>query len=196
MRYPCTDPGFTHLYKDVAIPATGVHTWQSAYVWEPTTPTTNGVASCTGTAACSECDATQTETVSATFQVIRDTDGVTDGEAVYTATFTKECFTQQTFVIAIPKEEHVHSWTYTYSGTGSQCTATRTCVPCGATENETAEGQLVKIYPATKDAAGKTVYTCVFQNSYFNENFTEHVVEIPANTPLLHHGGWQADIRV
>ena len=77
---------------------------------------------------------------------------------------------------------------YTYTWSGSECTATRVCPGCQKTETETVRGQVVSATPATKYSAGKATYNAVFEDADFNDNATDgctgYEVVLPANTPF------------
>ncbi len=187
IRYYCTDEGYEHLYIEGSIPATGNHNYDYTYTWNPTAPTSNGIAECTAYRECSVCHTHDTETVSASYKVTTTPSDV-DGAGLYTATFENAYFEQQTKTIVIPQDEHVHTWVYTYSWAGTKCTAERDCEPCNGHEEETVSGVLVSIIsPARSTVAGSAIYTATFEKADFNVNDTNsvrqnHKCEIPANT--------------
>ena len=122
----------------------------------------NDNMSCTATMVCENDPSHEvTETVKATVQTTAAT-CTTSGSIVYTATFSKEGFANQTKSETIGKLGHNYGDpTYTWSADYSSCTAEKKCGRCSASVSETGDVSSVTT-DATCKVEGKTVYTAYF----------------------------------
>ena len=188
-------PAFTTQTKDITdIPSVG-HDWEEPeYVWS------EDGKSCKATRVCKN-DSSHKETEDA---IITDKVKIAptcteSGTTEYTATFSNSVFTNQTKnVVDIPATGH--SWkesTYTWSGDGKRCTATRVCNNDSShVETEDATITSAVEQSATCTEKGTTKYTAKFNNNAFATQ-TKSVVDISATG---HKWGsveysWSADNR-
>ena len=93
-----TNDAFTTQTKDVEIPATG-HDWaEVTYTWSDDNSTVTALKACNNN---HEHDIT--ETVNTSYEVTTAPTFETEGEGVYTATFTNNIFETQTKTVVVPK---------------------------------------------------------------------------------------------
>ncbi|MBR5318199.1 MAG: hypothetical protein IKU46_01205, partial [Peptococcaceae bacterium] len=146
-------------------------------------------SSCTATWTCNRenCDAKDTETVTAEIEETTKVSCTADGLTTYTADFTNEKFVDQTKEVTIKSEGHqygevTYDWN-TENPDAVTCTASKTCKVCdSATEGYklTATGAVTidkdASVSATCTTAGKTVYTATFNVEWATGDKTEVTV--------------------
>ena len=146
-------------------------------------------SSCTATWTCNRenCDAKDTETVTAEIEETTKVSCTADGLTTYTADFTNERFVDQTKEVTIKSEGHrygevTYDWN-TENPDAVTCTASKTCKVCdSATEGYklTATGAVTidkdASVSATCTTAGKTVYTATFNVEWATGDKTEVTV--------------------
>ena len=144
------------------------HNWSTpTYVWSSDNTT------CTASCVCTDqdCDATETETVKATYQEVSAATTTKEGKGRWTATFSSP-FSTQTKDVTIAKLPHTHTWgapTYSWSADYKSCTASASCTVSGCTEKKTESAKVnyVVNQEATTESTGSATSTATFTDSLF-----------------------------
>ena len=142
------------------IPALG-HDWgKPTYTWDG--------AKCTGTVKClRDSSHTETQTVTASRNVIKAATCTSKGSAQYTATFYAP-FTTQTKTAEIPMRSHsLTDVTYKWANDYSTCTAAGKCENCGKTVTETVKTTSSVVKEATETESGRMKYFAEFKTLGF-----------------------------
>lgn len=151
--------------KDKTLPL-GEHDYGNpSYIWNDDTH------ECTGTRICKNNSShTDSETVTALYQVITDSTFESTGLGRYTATFTGSAYETQYKDVVIPKKEY--TWnepTYEWNSDNTKCTATRIAKEDSShIETETVTATHTTTLDETCTTKGTETYTAVFTNSAFS----------------------------
>ena len=158
------NPVFETQVKTVEIPANG-----HLFIGEPTYIWNDADHTCTAARTCETDGYTETETVTASAEIIQEATCTEAGYIRYIAEFTNPAFSAQLDKEEIPATGHYFAEpTYTWNDADNTCTATRVCEKDGYTETETVAASSEVILAPTSTETGIRRYIAEFTNPAFS----------------------------
>ena len=184
----CIDDSYhTPEYEIVSAEVTNHDHVNGEATYEWTGNDEDGYTSVKGSITCTVCGAeVVTEEVVPTFEETTASTCTTEGSGIWTATFTKDGFAEQTKEVAIPAGGHDWKFvrfTWTKTDNGYTVVANYECKN-DDTHTDTVEASVtVETTPATCDEAGESVYTAMVSEEASldgKDHEGSRTVEIPA----------------
>lgn len=162
-------------YAELELSALGHDYQKASYIWS------KDHLSCTATKVCSRnADHIVTETVAATYEVIKEATADEDGLGVYTtSSFEDPDFEVQKWEATINATGHNYGTpSYEWNEDFTECIATAECIDDGCDKVLTEKATIsVVTIPATCEADGKITYSPKFSNNLFKTDAKEVTID-------------------